>query len=209
MGSSYRISRALVVTMVTAALCACAVAPDQVKSVATAPLPVEARLGVTQVGENPSRYVYCDLSNCPVPTEKTRATPRIPVVMTPQVTSKVPAALPATKPPTTIDVAFRFNSAALSASDLGRLRAGAIESAGADIRLISRSDYVGPPVGQTKLAKARAAAMRHVVAKQAPETRISETQEIAGPQPVNAEKQAHQRRGSVIFQSSSLTKESL
>lgn len=209
MGSHFKSRRALATLMVTAVLSACAVAPDLANPVAMPPQPAEGRLGVTQVGENPTRYVYCDLAICPTPTEKTRAIPKIAAAMTPQLTTKLPVGLPAKKPPTTIDVAFKFNSAVLSASDLGRLKAEAIASAGADVRLISRSDFVGPPAGQTKLAKARAAAMHHVVAKQAPETRISETQEIAGPQPVDAEKQAHQRRGSVIFQPSSFNKESL
>lgn len=209
MGSHFRTGETLATLMVTVVLCACAVAPDRTDPVAAPPHSVEARLGVTQVGENPSRYVYCDLPACPTPTEKTRAAPMIAAVMASPLNSKSPGALPVKRLSKTVDVAFKFNSAVLSASDLGRMKAGVAESVGADIELISRSDFVGPPAGQTKLAKARAAAMRHVVAKQAPETRISETQEIAGPQPVNAEKQAHQRRGSVIFQSSSLNKESL
>lgn len=207
MGSHFRTCKVLAPLMAAVALSACAGAPDRTESVATTSLSVVARLGVTQVGANPSRYVYCDLPACPTPTEKTRAIPLIPAVMAPTVSS--PGPLPTKKLSKTVDVAFKFNSAVLSASDQGRLKAGAAESVGADIELIARSDFVGPPAGQTKLAKARAAAMRHVVAKQAPETRIREAQEIAVPQPVNAERQAHQRRGSVTFQSSQPTKESL
>lgn len=93
-------------------------------------------------------------------------------------------------------VEFAFNRAALSKSDVNTITR--ISSNAVRVAITARSDFVGPPAGQQKIAQARADAIRAVIAAQAPNAQVVERLEIADPKRVPAVKQAAQRRGTVI-----------
>lgn len=187
-----------------ALLSACAGAP-----VATPPSPLPAiRFAVTQTGTGPTaRYVYCEESACPPPSKKTpvaRPAPQsVPAldgaaINRAAMDGTAKRAQAATEPEG-VDVAFPFNSPRLRSIDPKRLTRAASPHPGARIAITARSDCVGPRRGQRKVARARAKAMRRIVAKQSQGAQVSERREVAGPAPVSAAEQARQRRGTVLF----------
>jgi hypothetical protein len=147
-------------------LSACAGAP-----VASTPSPPLApiRLAVTQTGAGPAaRYVYCEESACPPPSRKTPVAQIAPASLA--IKDDHPAAeraAPATGP-YGVDVAFPFNSPRIGEADKKLLFEAAATHPGARVEITARSDFAGPRRGRRELAKARARAMRRVVAQQSP-----------------------------------------
>lgn len=170
----------------------CHTAPKQ--TVADAPKKIE--LDIAQVGnEKSTRFIYCDVRDCPQPTAKNLAgdEPIIKVVTKKTERDAVPA--------NSIDVAFPFNSSVISADQRNQLvEKVALNKNAPEVQIIARSDFVGPKQGQKKIVQQRAKVLRVIVAKQAPDAKISVRQEIADPQVVSKEEQAKQRRGTVSFQ---------
>ena len=129
-------------------------------------------LGIAQVGlGKTSRYVYCDAVACPVPTIKT------PI----EVAHVVKSGAQLVRSVVEIDVAFDFNSSALSDGDVNKIRTAFLNVEAATVEITARSDFVGPVSGQLKIVKDRAKAMRGIVLTHSREARISELQEIAVP----------------------------
>jgi hypothetical protein len=161
--------------------------------------PIE--LGIAQVGfDKTARFVYCDFDACPRPTPKT------PIVTIAPTKTYVSQWEKKNSPgsqvvASDVNVQFKFNSSAMSKSDINGLRTAALSISpdSTQVEIIARSDFVGPPRGQQKIAAARFNAMQKLIAKQAPGVRILEHQEIAAPTAVDSVLQSQQRRGTVRF----------
>jgi outer membrane protein OmpA-like peptidoglycan-associated protein len=190
MENKFTTTRAALALFIASAMSGCSTTPPANTTPVALAKPVQ--LAIAQVGtEQTARFVYCEESSCPV------ATPKTPVA--------IPAQLPVVAhvfPPQrllSLEIAFPFNSSRVSDNDK-KLLADALSSyTGGEIKIIARSDFVGPKAGQMKVVDARAKAMRSIVAKQTQDAQIEERQEVAGPDRVPASQQAHQRRGSVRF----------
>jgi outer membrane protein OmpA-like peptidoglycan-associated protein len=186
---SQRKTRTIAAVILSALLTACTSAPKEAATQGAKPV----HLGIRQVGvDKTARYVYCEESACPGPTRKTLPDPIRPIA----AVAMPPAPIVSHQP---VDIAFPFNSSRINKSDKDKLIKAVAASKGTDVEIIARSDFVGPPAGQKKVAGARAKAMRSIVAKQAHGVRIVEHQEIAGPDRVAANEQSQQRRGTVRF----------
>jgi hypothetical protein len=194
MESKRQINR-IAITVIVTILTGCSTAKIEKPQMSTA-----VELGITQVGfDKTARYVYCEQAACPRPTPKTPIDVNKPtnaILSTwRQKDPPTPEALPAV-----VHVQFKFNSSVMSQSDISLLMSAAKSATtDANVEIIARSDFVGPPSGQRKIANARFHAMQKLVAKQAPGVRILEQQEIAGPDHVDTEIQSTQRRGTVRF----------
>lgn len=196
MESKRQISAAAI-TLLMVCLVGCST--PHVEQVQAPTKPIE--LGITQVGfDKTARYVYCDFDACPRPTPKT---PIAIIAPTSAFVSQWEKNKPsgALVVASDVNVQFKFNSSVMSKSDISALRAAAVSvfPESTQVEIIARSDFVGPPRGQQKIAAARFHAMQKLIAKQAPGVRILEHQEIAAPTVVDSELQSQQRRGTVRF----------
>lgn len=158
-------------------------------------VPKKIELDIAQAGnEKFARFIYCDVRDCPLPTVKNLAGDE-PII---KVVSKKTERNASTA--NSIDLAFPFNSSVISPDQRNQLVEKVARNRNApEVQIIARSDFVGPKQGQTKIVNQRAKVLRVIVAKQAPDAKISVRHEIADPQVVNAEEQAMQRRGTVSF----------
>lgn len=175
--------------VMTAMLGACSSIPKE----ETPKLAQKMALGIAQVGSaNTVRYVYCQEPDCERPTKKTMPTParQLPVASS---TTSDEAVIDAT-----VTVGFAFNSSELTKADTEKLLHAA-PAGPSKVEITARSDYIGPATGQQKIVKARAEAIKKIVAQQTRGAHIVEHQEIAGPDRVDADRQAQQRRGTVRF----------
>ena len=189
MENQFTTKRAAVALLLASFLTACTTVPSAVRTPVALLTP--AQLAITQAGFGPTaRYVYCEQSSCPLPTTKTLAVavatlPLRAAILSPLVRSQ--------------DISFPLNSPRISAANKRLLAEAASSYTGGDIEIIARSDYVVPTTGQIKVVLARAKAMRSIVAKQAPNARITERREVAGPNQVAGSEQAQQPTGTVRF----------
>ena len=163
---------------------------------ATAPLAAPSEMSVMQVPN--LGFVFCETDACPAPTTKTPPTAsRITVV---QKESRSPPNFPDGKTrEASLEIAFKFNKSDISAADAQLLARTLQEVNPTTIRIVGRSDFVGPPQAQTKLANDRAQALRTALSSTSSLPKISVEVEVAAPNRVNASLQAQQRRGSVFF----------
>ena len=193
MENQFTTERAAVTVLLASLLTACTTAPTAARAPVAQLRP--AQLAITQAGfGTTARYVYCERSACPLPTTKT------PVVAVAGAVTTL--ALPAgvLKPSgRSLDISFPFNSHRMNAGDKKLLTEAASSYAGGDIDIIARSDYVGPIAGQMNVVRARAKALRSIVARQTQNARITERREVAGPDRVAEAEQAQQRKGTVRF----------
>ncbi|MPQ55140.1 hypothetical protein [Duganella sp. FT27W] len=194
------LERSALIACLAASLCACgtsALPPVTAAAPRTSALPAPRFDITTQVGTGQStRYVYCAVPTCPVPSVKTAVLP-------------VPTATPVARAAVgigekedvklTVDIGFPFNSSRVSNADRHLLSRTAQAHPNGQVEMTARSDFVGPPAGQRAVIAARARAMRSIVARLAPGAQMIERQEVAAPRPVARAEQAMQRRGSVRF----------
>lgn len=189
--------RALIVLAVLA-VGGCA-APHKVE---TTPPARPVVLGVEQAGAGEAtRFVFCVQEQCSALTPKSPAT-AAPALASAQPRPAPPAAA-ASAPapaPVEVDVQFAFNDWYINLVDRDRITLALQRSRPQSVLITARSDFVGPAVQQQRVAQARAAELRKLIAASAsPGTRIAESLEIAAPDRVPSEQQARQRRGTVRF----------
>lgn len=193
------IGRTALIACLASLLCACstpALPPATVPRASALPAP---RFDISQVGSGQStRYVYCDVPSCPMPSVKTAVLPAPTTThshpLTTGLRDKRDMQL-------TVDIGFPFNSSRMSSADRRLLSTTPHAHPYSHVEITARSDFVGPRAGQHAVIAARARAMRSIVAHQAPGAQIIERQEVAAPRPVARAEQAMQRRGSVRFTS--------
>lgn len=156
-------------------------------------------LSVEQAGAGDStRFVFCAQEQCPALTPKTPANGGSAVASAPARPAP-PTPAPAAAP-VEVDVQFAFNDWHINLVDRDRISLALQKSQPQAVLITARSDFVGPPVQQQRVAQARAAELRKLIAAIAsPGTRIAEALEIAAPDRVPSEQQARQRRGTVRF----------
>lgn len=189
MENQFTTERVALVLLLVSLLTACTTDPT-VEALPVAQLR-PAQLAVTQAGYGPTaRYVYCEAGSCPAPTPKTLVASAAAV----PAKSFEPRAIS-----DTVHVSFAFNSPRISETDQKMLTRAASMYPRGDIEIIARSDFIGPPPAQMKVVRARANAMRSIVAKQTQDARITERREVAGPTRVAEAEQEQQRKGTVRF----------
>jgi len=193
------LERSALIACLAASLCACGTSawpPVTAAAPRASALPAP-RFDITQVGTGQStRYVYCDVPSCPVPSGKTAVLP----APTATPVNPVAAGIGDKKDvKRTVDIGFPFSSSRVSDADRDALIDAAQARPQSRVEITARSDFVGPPAGQHAVIAARAKAMRSIVAHQAPGAQIIERQEVAAPRPVARAEQAMQRRGTVRF----------
>lgn len=159
-------------------------------------------LSIQQVGAaETSRFVYCIQEECNAVTPKTPALPQS-VIAQSKATSATLLVPNAAEPPddVSLEVFFAFNDSHINAADRDRIAMAAHKANAKTILINARSDFVGPPRQQQRIATARAAEIRKLIAANvSPKTRIAEALEIAAPGRVPDKQQAYQRRGTVRF----------
>lgn len=193
------IERSALIACLVASLCACGTSawrPVTAAAPRASAVPAP-RFDITQVGSGQTtRYVYCGVPSCPVPSVKTAV---LPAPTATPVNSSAAGIGGKEDVKLTVDIGFPFNSSRVSAADRHLLSTAAQAHPHGQVEMTARSDFVGPPAGQRAVIAARTQAMRSIVAHQAPGARIIERQEVAAPRPVASAEQAMQRRGTVRF----------
>lgn len=144
-------------------------------------------------------YVYCELEKCPQPTHKTPMTAQVEMTVPsrnvpPLKKIDVPAA-----EVSNVEIKFDFNKSKIGKQDRSTLLAQLKLTLAKKIRIVGRSDFVGPNQAQIKLAKDRIAAIRAVLSSQSSSLQFTEEVEVAGSSPVEKAVQDLQRRGTIYF----------
>ena len=144
-------------------------------------------------------YVFCETDACPKPTPKSlpvaksATAPSLETIESPTPSSDIKVH------ERSLDIQFPFDKATISATDRALIQKSLTQVNPTFIRIVGRSDFVGPPPAQTRLASHRAEVLRQALSSTSSSSRIAVETEVAAPNRVNASEQAHQRRGSVFF----------
>lgn len=156
-------------------------------------------LAIRQVADGSTqRYVFCTATTCPVATPKTPwgadvRNDRQHFTALGQHGAKSPIDAIA------INLPFAFNAVAIGPDDHARLRTGLLASKPRAVKIIGRSDPLGPLPVRERIARVRAEAVRKLVLRTLPEAQVTIDIELPTSVPPRPADRSSQRRATVRF----------